>query len=768
MKTGEPIPMLEINNIQEPLEDSQAVEANEVSRIIDFVRLFLSRHYLVIAVSFLAMVVVGFAYIRVASPKYTASATLEIRNREAGFLHEQASVTDAPFDLQREIALIQSPAVAERTVKTLKLDEDPDFNIGGNGRVSQLRAMVSGYPFLASLLGPEPENPAVSRLSSAIATLQRNLRVDGIGIGVSIELKFTSTSAEKAARIANGVADSFIEVQNLADAEVRSKANKWLIEQSAEFRQRAEESEAAVAAYKKENNLLDVDGKSLFGDKLQDLNKLVTAARAAKLDAQYKLDKISEDVELAKTKDVMDITSGPEVLGDPTMAKLRDRYLELMNEIDSIQKNFGKDSQKLRDLVAATKNDILNELPRLRESARNDFELSSTRLDDLLNEQRLTTEAAQHASVFETRLKELQSSAANYRTLYDNFVQHAAGSVQEVSFPVRAAQIAERAAPPLERSWPKNDLVLALAGAAGLALGVALGLLRDISDPTFHTGAQLERATRLTTLGMIPLTQVSKSSLRRTALTGDVLRRIYSLDQIPIWWAVKGIPNSRFSSEMVSAGLAVRSFLRNRGARVIGVTSAVPGEGKTTFVASLAVLMAQYGYNVALIDLDLHIPALSKTFAPEGRPGLAELIAGTSTLAEVLIADPDLNLSMMTAGARTDSLRPVELLTSPALRKAIAELRRSYDCILVDLPPLVPVSDVRATADFVDGYVLAIEWAKTSSTLVARALDSYREIRSKFIGGVFNKVNFKKLEKYDSIAPSYYSKMDYGRYRDKD
>jgi len=95
-------------------------------------------------------------------------------------------------------------------------------------------------------------------------------------------------------------------------------------------------------------------------------------------------------------------------------------------------------------------------------------------------------------------------------------------------------------------------------------------------------------------------------------------------------------------------------------------------------------------------------------------------------------------------------------------------LRQKYDLVLIDLPPIIPVVDVRATTEFIEGYMLTVEWAKTNAALVVRALDSCPEIRAKLVGGVLNKVNFKSLSKYDSLASLYYMKPEFARYRDND
>ena len=748
--------MLELQNRPTSVEPLRSREEDELGKMVDAARLFVRRRYKIIAIIAATVIISGVAYLKVASPVFTAGATIDVVNREGGFLQQQATLADAPIDMQRQMLLAKSSAVAERVVKTLQLDEDPEFNLEG-GLTAKLRALWSGAA----------ASTDSSRLRNAVIAVQSKTRIAPVGAGSSFAIDFTDADGSKAAVIANALADAFIEMQGNADTEIRKKTNDWLIDQSNDFRKHAEEAEAAVAEFTKANNLLTVDGKLLDQQKLEDVSKRIFAAKQKMIDAQYKYDKISDSVKNIATRDILDVTSAAEILSDPAIARPRERYIELTSELDAVHRDFGKDSQKLRDLLAASKAEIVAELPRLQEAARNDYQLASKYYDELLVEQKADTEASQRVSYLEVQLKALQGTAENYKTLYENFLQHAAGSIQEVSFPVRAAQISERAGPPPEKSWPKPIIVLALACFGGLGLGVGAGLMRDFSDRTFRTGAQFESATQLKCIGLIPRTQISDSELRKVSLPADALERLADLRRVPIWWKIRVSPNSRFVSELMSVVLALRTYSVMRIAHVIGVTSSLPGEGKSTLTASLGVLMAQSGYKVAIVDLDFHIGTLTELLVPPGVPGLSDVLSGAYALEDVMIQDPHFNLTIVPGGSSADVVRVGEMLRSTRLRECISVLRQSYDYVLVDLPPLIPVADVRATSEFIEGYMLTVEWAKTSGALAVRAINSCQEIRNRFVGGILNKINFKTLSKYDTIATQYYMKPDFERYRDR-
>src|SRR6185437_7398937 len=119
---------------------------------------------------------------------------------------------------------------------------------------------------------------------------------------------------------------------------------------------------------------------------------------------------------------------------------------------------------------------------------------------------------------------------------------------------------------------------------------------------------------------------------------------------------------------------------------------------------------------------------------------------------EVLVSAPSLGLTIAPGAAKVNIMQTVELLTSAKMRECIAKLRQTHEIVLVDLPPLLPVTDVRATTEFIDNYILVVEWGKTPTALVQRALEASPEIAAKLAGGILNKVNFKLLSKYDPLA----------------
>ena len=748
--------MLELKNRPRIVGASTPLPADdEVGKLADAARLFLIRHYKAAILLMALGVCAGLAYLKVARPSYTAAVVIEIANREGRFLQQQATLAELPADIDRDVTLTKSWTIAEAVSRKLHLADDAEFDPPASNLLLRLHNLWSGGRV----------DPNVLRAQMTVTSVMSRTRVIPDNSGAAFAITFTSRNPAKAAYIANAIADTFISFQNGADAEIHKKAADWLVGQSDELARRAKEAAAAVSEFVKANNLILIDGKPLDQKNLEDVNKRVAEAKEKLDGAQYRLDKINASLQAA-THDILDATSGSEVLQDPAIVKARDHYADLSSQVRSLKRDYGRDSQKLRELMASTKAEILAELARLQNNAREDSQLAGKHHDEVLAEQKAAVAASHRAVYLNSQLKALQETEQNYRTLYQNFLQHSAEAVQELSFPVRAARISERATPPFSKSWPKPFIVLAVAAFGGLALGLGVGALRDFTDGVFRTVHQFESMLQLKCLGLVPIATTLRVSKMSSVLPPEFVERFKPLRRLPVWTKIKTAPNSRFVSELIAIRLAMRNSANSQGARVLGFTSALAGEGKSSLVASLGVLMAQSGQRVVIVDLDFRNPTLTDLFAPGTRIGLSDVLVGRRSLDEVLVSAPSLGLTIAPGAAKVNIMHTVEMLTSAKMRECIAKLRQTYEIVLVDLPPLLPVTDVRATTEFIDNYILVVEWAKTPTALARRAIEASPEIAAKLAGGILNKVDFKLLPKYDPLASSYYLRPEFSRYLD--
>ncbi|MGY3424022.1 capsular exopolysaccharide synthesis family protein [Bradyrhizobium sp. F1.13.4] len=223
-------------------------------------------------------------------------------------------------------------------------------------------------------------------------------------------------------------------------------------------------------------------------------------------------------------------------------------------------------------------------------------------------------------------------------------------------------------------------------------------------------------------------------------------------------------PFSRFAEALRSIKLA--ADLSNFGTphKVLGITSALPNEGKSTVSEALAQTTAQSGLRTLLIDGDLRNPSLTDRLARSADAGLIEVVFGKADLKDVLWVDPQTNLHFLPCVAASRFSNSSDLLASPQMEKLFQHLREQYDRIILDLSPMAPVIDVRATGGLVDSYILIVEWAKAKVDVVERVLRENPLVREHMLGAVLNKVNLAAMNRYDSYSGSYYRNRYYKRY----
>jgi Mrp family chromosome partitioning ATPase len=335
----------------------------------------------------------------------------------------------------------------------------------------------------------------------------------------------------------------------------------------------------------------------------------------------------------------------------------------------------------------------------------------------------------------EATMRELETSAKGYRSLYESFLQRYMGAVQQESFPITEARVISPASPPEIKSKPKTTLILAFGFLGGLALGTGLALLRDMLDRVFRTSAQVEATLHMPCISLVPLLkdvepkqlQSRREPADRASDQGMIVRHS------GVYWAASEMPLSRFAESIRSIKLAIDLNVTNSSNKVVGITSSLPNEGKSTIAAALAQLMAHAGARVIVVDCDL-------------------------------CKDPKTNLAFLPTVKKQPLFHTSEMLSAATTKQLFDHLRATYDYVVVDLPPLAPIIDVRATAPLIDSLVLVIEWGRTKTDVVQHALHTAPSLHTALIGAVLNKTDMQAMRRYDNYHNDYYSNKHFARY----
>jgi capsular exopolysaccharide synthesis family protein len=222
------------------------------------------------------------------------------------------------------------------------------------------------------------------------------------------------------------------------------------------------------------------------------------------------------------------------------------------------------------------------------------------------------------------------------------------------------------------------------------------------------------------------------------------------------------MPSSRFTESIRSIRTALDLNPNTAPSRVVGLTSTLPNEGKSTIAASLAQLIAGAGKRVIVVDCDLRNPSLSSNFAPRAEVGIADVISGALTLEEAVWTDSVTRLDFLPS--KGIPIGNTDVFTSEQANRLFDQLRKSYDYVIVDLPPLAPVVDTRVISAFLDSVVLVVEWGRTTADVIEHALHSAPNVYDTLLGVVLNKTDMRAMKSYANHFGDYYNQEHYTRY----
>jgi capsular exopolysaccharide synthesis family protein len=379
----------------------------------------------------------------------------------------------------------------------------------------------------------------------------------------------------------------------------------------------------------------------------------------------------------------------------------------------------------------------------MTQNFKSEYVLAKARLDAIEKTMREATGQGELDNDDAVKLRELERTAAVNKTLFEEFLQKAKITDQQATFQARDVRVIMPAQPG-GQSFPdtRGVLLKALLAALGLAVGGAFAM--EMLKTGFSSTREVEEL-----LGIPVLASVRQMNKRQLVKDGK---------SVPLLFYQIHYPLSPFSEAMRTLRNGIHMSDVDQPPKVIHVTSARSGEGKTTIAASLAISAAFAGLKVVLVDADLRNPTVSRFFKLEQEKGLVDLLMGATTLDSVLRLQKDLNLTVIPSGSK--SLNPPDLLGSERMKMLISRLRETFDYVVLDTPPVGPVVDPVIVANLADTTIFVVQWASTPRELVETSLRQV-STHKRVAGVVFNSVNQDRAKKYGA---EYYFSKSYKKY----
>jgi polysaccharide biosynthesis transport protein len=729
---------------------------------LDSLRGFLQRRYRAIFIGLVIPLPFG-AFFAFTSPKtYTATATMTIESRK-GPMDSQANV--APLDaawFETHLQNLKSVNVLGYVVKQLNLSNDPQF----------LRTDAAPLERLWSRIGwsaPAPTSDA-ERVTQAVGLVANAIKAQRIGQSYMIKIDFAGRNPELAAKIANEMVNAYIFDQLNAKYQASRSAGDWLQERLQNLRDQAAAAERAVVQFKAKNNIVSAGGTLMSDQQLAEISTGLSKTRAQVANLQARLermDAVRQTYQRENSRDQAGLAvdeNFSEAMNNPIISPLRAKYLDLMNREAEWTARYGASHVSvvnLRNQIRDIRRSIYDELGRIEETAKGELEIAQKGQRELETSLANALSKTQDTNQAQVTLFSLEAAAKSYRTLYDTFLQQHTEAVQRQTYPISDARLISSAS--VTQTGPqKLNTWLATIFAGGM-LGVAFGALRELLDRGFRTREQVRSVLNTECLALIPRLGQGSDAPRlsyRGALQKSFGPKLLfapssagpqedvNHGRSQILWAAVDAPNSAYADAIRSIKLSLESG-PDAGCHVIGLTSYLPTEGKSTIAAGVASQMAEGGRRVMLIDCDVRNPSLSRALVPGAKVGLLDVVVGEADLPRVLRRDTATNLAFLPMVSNKNLANPTELLASRNAKLLIDSLKSTYDYIIIDMAPLISTVDVLAVSRLVDSYMLVIEWGETKMDAVRHALDHAPGVQMKMLGAVLNKVDFAGLAHYE-------------------
>lgn len=742
------------------LQDTQHAAPNDEIDLGKLLGMFL-RNFRMLAVATVLGIVLGIGYLATTTRLYTSQVDINISGAADSDTFQDFSGLSGPrateVQIETELQVLRSEKVAERVVRTYNLHENAAFRMqsqSGPGRVIGYirKQMVGAVAAVRSWLSDDlPDldlseiDPEIAAIEGAINHLRRNMSVSSIRGSRVLQISYTSASAPLSARIANAIAEAYIEDQLEATDAASQRAIDWLNDRTQDLRLQSETLSEIAEDFRATNDLLGVDIDRLADAEFERLTRSLVDARANLVELEALSRRLDEIVATEDTSAVVRETATQGITSG-----LRSRYLEVLRAYNNLTATLGDDhaqavrrQRELQEIEAL----MFEEIRRSAELTRNDVIAARERVTSLEAAQAAASVRVGADQTVISELRELERNADTVRNLYSSYLQRYQEALQRQKIPTSFARVLNRAQPPTSPSSPKASLVLALSALLGFVLSAFFIAFREWQDDKIRSEEQIRNKLGLEYLGGLTILKgrsEAASGRLLEALTSK--RRVIHLPEIMTFSTDKPISNFAETLRTGKMSITLRHGQAQRAPRV-GIVSCFPSEGKTTTAANFANLLAQQGARVMLIDGDMRNPGLTRATGLEFDAGLVDILLGEMDWRDIVHIVHDTGLHVI-PNSKMRAAHTSELMGGNNMARLLDELDHEYDYVFIDLPPLGPVVDARAVLDKIDGVFFIIKWGGTNLEMAQKILRMDSRLRDKCYGAFLNMFDPKKAQSY--------------------
>ncbi|HVY83774.1 MAG TPA: AAA family ATPase [Caulobacterales bacterium] len=692
-----------------------------LSGIVDLLR---RRAGIILSVAgVVALCVAGYLLLQPA--KYEATAQIMIDPGQERVVAQQQQLSDIAPDstfIDSQAEVLNSRHMAERLAAALHLANDPEWNTHARRGANN------------------PLTPSViDRVHGAIDARRS-------GLTHVIDLTVSARDPEKAALMANTLLSLYQQEQVEQGQQASQQASAWLSQRLDELRTELNAKEAAAETYRAQHGLLTAEGATLTEQQIRDAQIAVTSAQTDLAEKQARYQQVQSMIASGSSPDTI---AG--AINSETIRDLRAREADVARRQADMESRYSDAHPALQNVRAERadiERQINNEITRISSSLKSEEEVARARLASLQGHLGSVQGRLLNNSSDQVQLNQLDREAAAARAVYESFLQRA-HEISDQGVLTSTSRMLSPATPPAAPASPKLTLSLAIAIVVGLIMGVIAGMLVHQFDDTLGSADDVEREVGLPAVASIPV--MPKKALRNLPLR----------DRHPAGFLVAN-PLSGFAEAFrVLRASIIYSQDRQRH-KIVAVTSALPGEGKTTAALCLARVAAMSGEKAILIDCDVRRRSLNDLLDIAPRAGLLEVLSGQVNWRSVIGRDEGAGTHVLPLSTTETPLQDV--FGSAAMKKLMDELAAEYDLVVLDCAPVLAVAETRALVALSDMVILLGRWRKTRCRALAAAIAQIEATGASVTGVALNCIDPKAPGRYSHSDSLYYVDAGKGYY----
>lgn len=651
--------------------------------------------------------------------QYQSTASVQVFRRDPVVMQVQGVMDNeirSAEDLNTQVKVLESFAIVQRVADRLAGED--------------LRRFLAPY---------RQEGEAAPVVPAEIILRQR--KIVPVRLSLLIQVQYTHPDRLVAAQVANLFLDEYIANNSRLRIEESMKAVDDLKVRADQQKKRVDELALGLQAYRQKNNLVSLDQrKDIVTEKLKALSNYVTQTGARLQDAEVRWKQVQERRQsLDQLLDLTFISSQPLIVQlvqqvsaqKIVLAQLRERYRDRHPKMIETVNSLAQTERELIRAVNSTASMIESDY---QTAVRNDREARAS----LARQETESLDLDRFAVEYTNLERELRLSEQLLETTLARMKETSMSATIETQH----ARIVDRAAPSLGPSSPNVSLNLALGLLGGLALGTAFAFFVAYIDDRVKSSFDIESVVGLPLVGIIPEARRMEQPEKAQVVINNQDRQV------------------------AESFLALHSALRlkdeSKNAQALLVTSTIPGEGKSFISTNLALTFAAHGEKVVIVDCDLRKPNIHKSFRIENLRGVIDLCAGSATLEDIVVRGLHPNLDIIPAGGRAKN--PTQVLNSKGFEVLLSDLRKRYDRIFIDTPPLAAVSDALIVLPLIDGSIFTVFFNKVRRKAAQFAARKLTESNVPCFGAVLNGLNlavsgYYYAQYYDKSYKDYYVTM---------